>query len=498
MSSAGGLIRHLRNYASAGVLSAVVGVVSFPILTRNLSIEEYGILGLITSSLTLFIAVGKLGVQQSVIRWYAAVKAGNSEFSSRQMYATVVVLFLCLALATFSAWLFAGYAILPNVLQYERITTLFFAASGVVFVRLLGSAAINFLRADQRSAEVAQSQVLARLVNLSLIVLFVIFSDIDPRLLLWCLLFAEIVGMGFAASRCRESISIEWKAFSRPLATALLTYGLPLMMLESLGLVMRLSDRYLIEGMMGVSALGQYSASYNLVGYLDIIVLAALIQALRPMYMQLFENEGIESTRRFLSSGFHCYLVLGIPFVAIFSLVSPHALAFLAGDRYAPGTVVIPFITFSFLIEGTINFLAAGLYINRNTRVLMIWSCIAVVINLALNVAVIPVFGLVGAASVTIVSYLVFLGGISRASFREFSFPLFWRIPLAMCVVSFLVWLVVGQIDSGNHILDGFIKGLISSVALGAIVLTIERDYRQWLMAKLRRVFGVGSAEAAP
>ncbi len=45
-----GMLRHLRNYASAGILAALVGLVSFPILTRNLSVADYGVVGLISIS----------------------------------------------------------------------------------------------------------------------------------------------------------------------------------------------------------------------------------------------------------------------------------------------------------------------------------------------------------------------------------------------------------------------------------------------------------------
>ena len=137
--AAAGIVRHLRNYASAGILSAVVGLVSFPIMTRNLSVAEYGIVGLITSSLTLFIAIGKLGVQHAVIRFFAQVKNANIDFSVGQLNSTVSMVFFCFACSTTVLWLVTGVFVLPNVLQYENISSLFILASVIVFVRLLGS-----------------------------------------------------------------------------------------------------------------------------------------------------------------------------------------------------------------------------------------------------------------------------------------------------------------------------------------------------------------------
>jgi O-antigen/teichoic acid export membrane protein len=80
------MLSHLRNYVSAGVLTGFVGLISFPILTRNLSVAEYGIVGLVTASLTMFIAIGKMGAQHAVIRFYAQVKHGNIKYSMDQLY----------------------------------------------------------------------------------------------------------------------------------------------------------------------------------------------------------------------------------------------------------------------------------------------------------------------------------------------------------------------------------------------------------------------------
>ena len=86
MDNSFGVLRHIRNYATGGLFSALIGVATFPILTRSLSVEDYGILGLILSTLTLFVAVGKFGIQHSILRFYAEIKNRNSPFSEGQFF----------------------------------------------------------------------------------------------------------------------------------------------------------------------------------------------------------------------------------------------------------------------------------------------------------------------------------------------------------------------------------------------------------------------------
>lgn len=493
--AAPGILHHLRNYASAGMLSALAGVISFPILTRNLSVEDYGILGLITSSLTLFIAIGKLGMQHAVIRFFAQIRNGKSVFGLDEINSTVSFVFLLLAAGTTVLWLSAGFFILPRFLQHDAIATLFLIAAGIVFVRLLGSGFMNFLRAQQRSGEVALTLIMARYLNLSLILLLLFFSEIDPYFLLACLLFAEIAGVGYAASRYWPDFRFRWQAVSGRLARAMLIYGLPLMILESLGLVLRLSDRYLIEAMLGVNELGMYSASYNLTAYLDIIVLAGLVQAVKPMYMHLWESSSPKATQDFLSRGLHFYVVLGLPVVAVFSLVSPHMLNILASPKYAPGTVIIPFVAFSFLLDGSIHFLAAGLYIRKNTKVLMFWGMTATIINLVLNVLLIPTYGIVGAAAVTIVSYAVFVVGVTMHAFRFLAIPV---KPLSLVLVAILsssVYLVFNQLDFGGDMPDMIAKGVLAGLVLLAGLLMLDAQVREWCMQRFGRQGAAGGME---
>lgn len=487
------LIRHLRNYASAGVMSALIGLISFPLLTRNLSVEDYGIVGLIASSATFFIAMGKLGMQHAVIRYFAQVKNGNSVFTLVQMNSTVVAVFLLLAVLTTLFWLVSGFFILPAFLQSENIPSLFLIGSGIVFVRILGSGVVNFLRAQQRSGDVAIAQTTARFLNLVLILIVLISSGLNPWLVIACLFVAEAAGMGYAAWQYRSDFLFEMKEVSSKLAKAMLFYGLPLMILESLSLVLRLSDRYLIESMLGVGSLGQYSASYNLCAYLEIIIIAAILQAVKPAYLHLWETEGYDRTAAFLSDAFHFYMVVGIAFIAMFAVTSPYVLSLLAGPKYQPGTVIIPYVALSFWLDGAMLFLAGGLYIFKNTKILMLCGLAATVVNVMLNILLIPRYGITGAAVVTVFSYALFLCAVTVLAFRQISFQIRITQPLVMTVISVVVYFSLASFDLGSDMANVLGKGLLGTMVLLLALWMLVPELRVWVMARKAHLFRRGS-----
>ena len=463
------IARHIRNYGSASLLTALGGLVTFPILTRTLSVQEYGILGLLTASVTLFVAVGKMGVQHSIIRHYEEVRQGNSGYTPAQLVATVSWLLLLLTGVTTAVWLLFGTLVIPHWSDYPSVASLFCVVAIILVLRQLSSGAVNFLRAQQRSEKVAQYQVIQRYVQLGLLLLLLLTGQLGLWQAVLCLVAAEILATLYIFYFCLPLVRPGLVRSSRSLAKLLLSYGLPLMVLESLGLVLRISDRYIIEAQLGEEFLGQYAASYNLTSYLETILLFGVLQAVRPMYTRLWETEGQAATQGFLSRGLHLYCWVGLPVIAVFSLTAPGLLDLLASPKYSAGTVVIPYVALSFLLEGEVMFLGAGLYLRKKTRALMVWGMVATVVNLVLNILLIPRYGIVAAAAVTVLSYVVFMGGIASSAFRQLSFPVNPRPWLLMAVVCWLVFLVMSHWTFESRLLTMFARGLGASLVLGAV-----------------------------
>lgn len=486
--AASSLLRHIRNYGSASLVGSMVGLITFPLLTRYLSVEEYGILGLVTVSLSLFVAVGKLGVQHSVIRHFEEVNQGHSQYTNDQLNSTVFTLLLVLTLATLVAWLFTGWVVLPIWVDYSGLHQLFLVTAGILCMRQMSTGFVNFLRAQQRSSIVATYQVMLRLIQLCLILLLLAMGKLDVMNVLIILLITETISTLYLAINYWPDFHFRLTANSYPLANMLLRYGIPLMILESLGLILRISDRYLIELMLGEEFLGQYSASYNLTAYLETILIFGVLQAVRPMYTRLWETDGEDATKAFLSKGLHYYFALGLPIIAIFSLTAPLLLNILASPKYAAGTVVIPYVALSFLFDGVVVFLGAGLYLHKKTVPLMKWGVIATVLNLTLNVLFIPIFGMLGAAVVTIVSYVVFSSGIAYEAFKYLKFPFAIRPVVLIAVVSIIVYLLIGQLSFGGNWSTMIGRGAIATTLLAAALFFLDKEMAAYLKQYWARI----------
>ena len=64
------------------------GFISFPLLTRIFSVSDYGLLGLITTTLLIATAITKLGLPESIVRFYAESKSTNR---LKEFYSTLLL-----------------------------------------------------------------------------------------------------------------------------------------------------------------------------------------------------------------------------------------------------------------------------------------------------------------------------------------------------------------------------------------------------------------------
>src|ERR1700749_798868 len=79
------LMVQTSHYGLTSLFNMVAGLVTFPILTRLFSVADYGTMTLIAATLTVSVAVAKVGVQHSIVRYHSEIDAGKSKYSLAQL-----------------------------------------------------------------------------------------------------------------------------------------------------------------------------------------------------------------------------------------------------------------------------------------------------------------------------------------------------------------------------------------------------------------------------
>jgi O-antigen/teichoic acid export membrane protein len=218
-----------------------------------------------------------------------------------------------------------------------------------------------------------------------------------------------------------------------------LSFGLPLIphLVMATGLVV--ADRFILARYRDLSEVGIYSLAYTF-GMVMFLVTQSLSQAWLPMFFELANNG--EDNRRMLGrycSGLSIFLVA---LACIGVLLSPVLLHVFLDYRYRAAARLVPWIIMGYLFHGLFSLFDLSILQAKRTASIFIISLIAFIVNLALNFAMVPRWGMDGAAWATTIAYGVeAVGGFLVA--QRF-FPLSYRMPeilAGIAVASGALWL---------------------------------------------------------
>jgi PST family polysaccharide transporter len=192
---------------------------------------------------------------------------------------------------------------------------------------------------------------------------------------------------------------IDWR-FSAPLARRLIGESWPLA-LSSLAVMayMRL-DQVMLAQMLGDAAVGQFSAALRIAEVWYFIPMA-IVTAAFPVMLQK-KAEGEEAYRRFVQSLYDVMAWLGLAIAVVTSLCAPWLIHKLYGSAYGQSSAILAIqiwagITVSMSFVHGKWLLAEGLQ-----RYGLGYTVLGAVVNITLNLVLIPRFGATGAAWATL------------------------------------------------------------------------------------------------
>ena len=467
----------------SSLLTMVVGLVTFPLITRLFSVADYGVMSLIGATLTMAVAVAKNGVQHAIIRYHCEITAGRGRYSLTQLSSTTWLAMLATG-GVVALALAIGSQLLPArwLGDNPRVPRLLAIMSVVVVVQALESALVNFIRAEQRTSQLMVYQVLKKYLGLGFILLAVLVIARSLTAFYSATAITEVLAIATLALvmvRGGRYPRPSAKQFSWPLYWELLKFGIPMLIgFELSNIVLSVGARYVIEGTIGATALGLYAAAYNLCQYVQAVVITSVSQAIMPIYMQMWDQKGPKEAVAFINRSLRTYTLLGAPVIAGLAAVGNELLPALASDKYAGASIIIPWVIAGMVVDGSCNILGAGLFIHRKSRTIMAIVGSAALLNLVLNFVLVPRIGILGSAIATLISYAINAAMLAVASRRHLPAQIPWATILHAGSAAMLMWLAVRNLYSGHHFATISLRAGSGAAIYGLAILLLDRDAR--------------------
>ncbi|HPP11084.1 MAG TPA: oligosaccharide flippase family protein, partial [Defluviitoga tunisiensis] len=375
----------LTNFFTIGI-----SFLTLPIFTRLLSTEDYGITSVYSSYLNIFVIVFSLDVVASIQRGKFDFKDNYNQFVSSVLFlGTISFIIFSLLILAFQSF-FSKMLDLEPILLYVLLINAFFA-----FVQNL---VLAKFRVEYNYKKISLIQIANSLIGviLSIILITRFFTNTKylGRILGSSLpvIISGFILLLYIFTQGKEIINkIYWKYA--------LIISVPLILHNLAGIINAQFDRIFINKYIGSSEAGIYSFAYN-VGMIIDVLWVSTNQAWVPWFYERMDANNYSAIRK-RAKNFRDFFTLAYILILF---VSPEIIKVMADKRYWDGLVIVPYIFMAYYFNLMYSFEVNVEFYTRKTHLISIGTILGAVINVVLNIVLIPKYGYVIAAVTTVIS----------------------------------------------------------------------------------------------
>lgn len=289
MNSTGKLIKNTTIYAIGDIIPKLFGFITFPILTKNIAPEEYGILNYINSIDIFIVAAGLLCLNTYYLVYYFKVdgeKEQRNLLGNLSLFIIANYLFIAALLFVFGPKLFK---LIGSSVDFYPYIAIGIATAFFTIVTVLPSA---LYRVQERPAPLTVLNVIRGFAVMIFTILSVYILKPSAVNVLWARFVATaIFGFIFLYITFKNATF----KLDLPQLKRALVFSLPLVPATVATYLYSMFDKILIEKYLTLSDLGLYSTAATLAFLLNIVSQGAY-KAFEPHFFKTYGSSGFDNS----------------------------------------------------------------------------------------------------------------------------------------------------------------------------------------------------------
>jgi O-antigen/teichoic acid export membrane protein len=374
------------------------------LFARYLSVEAFGLIALFIATINTVGLVSVAGLDVGIGRYLPRFEVGSEKREDVVRSAVEVAVPLSIG-AAISLYLAADWITEELAYRPELRALFIVAAIGTPFFGLKRLAIGAAQGQEQTLPKVLIENLLAPVAQLVFTVLAVAYGF---QLLgfAWAyasgFVLAGIIGTFYLLRRTpfqivrRGSMHRQLAVFSGPLVVTNI-------MLSLMGGYL---DTFFLGYLDTAASVGTYNTVYPL-SQLTMIFLTSFSFLLLPAVSHLDAEAKFGRANRLMEVTTKWVFFLTLPVFFLMFYFPEQTIALTFGAKYTSGALALSLLVFGFLVHAGFAVAGKGLVAVGETRLVMIDTVVAAVLNIALNIVLIPRYGFFGAALASVISYWV-------------------------------------------------------------------------------------------
>ncbi|MFC1967383.1 polysaccharide biosynthesis C-terminal domain-containing protein [Chloroflexota bacterium] len=477
------IIRGIIYNATGNILVQSIGIITAVIIARTLGPEMQGTYVLILSipiTINIFIT---LGFNQGINRYIPALKGENREGLMKPLLRRIFLLRFALSiLAILLIFLFSG--LIENLFNIEGWLDQQILALIAIYLCVINLSSILgiILAVNYQQKWLNIANIISAVVMLLGILLLVFFDTMSVKSIMVVTIIPQIITLALytvifkmtgmpAGSYTPEELTEYVRKFTR--------YSSIMYLVQLAGFVLAYrSDIYFIAYYLGATSVSFYSIANGIAEQSTGIFGSRATGVMTVGAMtETYKKTGDKGLNTAFSYQLQFHLLHSIPIIFGGIYLTRDIIPVLYGDSFMP---VVPLLMALFLVRFFTGFGGSysGVMVAIEKPQYFLWTKIISIINIPLNILLIPQIGIMGAVIATAATQFITLSTEIFLTLRIVSiqFPLknLARMILCGCIMLLAVFLFRRFVIIDNTVLKLVIEILVGAMAYGLAVINLD------------------------
>jgi O-antigen/teichoic acid export membrane protein len=400
------LFNRLFTVLSIDILVKVSGIILLPVYLRLMTQEEYGLYGYLLSIIMTFSIVLNFGLYIPLSKFYHDYQ----DAEKRGILLFTISLLLVIMLASvilpvyFFEWDYDLIRILfKNPVDYKEYRGAVLIA---IIVSVFSFMLTNFFFTSEKIKYLKRYNIF-RIICINVITIFFLylFRNIDSvRIRLQTTYFTELILFLIFCYFYIKEVSFK---FNKKEAKIGLKLALPVMVSAIFGIGINFSDKFFLEKYSSFKDLSYYYLAISLASAIPLIF-ASLQNAWLPLFLKEKDiQKNIITTNKLMRRLVIGFLVLSVLIIVSFKIILELGII---QAKYNEAIAILPLLLISQIISSLVSLHTNYLVYFERTYIVSITGFIVCIISLGLSLLLIPRYKVYGAATVSLISNVVYLG----------------------------------------------------------------------------------------
>ncbi|AEA46576.1 polysaccharide biosynthesis protein [Archaeoglobus veneficus SNP6] len=494
----GDSLRRVAKGAAIFFIGSIVGLfiafIGRIIVVRYVSPSQFGVLSLSLVVFTILCTIASMGLPEGLTR-QASYFLGKKDLEKVKAVFGAGIYLSTISGLLAAAGLFALSDVLAEFFGMPDVSWTLKIFSFALPVAMLNRTLVSIFRTYERAdVKVIFSDLLPNTLRVAFIVAMVILSMSFYWVVMAYFFSIVISGIVFLTYSLRN---VEFKTSESVFKyfKILIFFSLPLLIQSILGMLITWTDTLMIGYYLASSDVGLYNGAQPLAGLMQNF-LASVSFLYFPIVSQLYARNQLREMGRTYAVVTKWLMSASLPIFLVLFFFPDAVLWLLYGEAYVPAAyalraLALGFFTHVMLGPNGLTLIAAG-----EAKFPTIAGFIAAVINFVLNLILIPLFGITGAAIASASTYATANAMISLKLYKDYKIHPFTKNYVKPAFISLAVALLIYLISKTLIQVEGWMLPVlfILFVVIYLLSLLFTRSFDQedvMIMLSIEQRLGV-------